>query len=121
MSKKMGRPKIKIDKSQFEALCGVQCTEIEIADYFNCSVDTIENWCKAEYDGQTFSDVYKKKSSFGKISLRRHQFRMAENNVSMAIFLGKQYLGQRDNPDIAFTDMSNVDSLLREIRNVANR
>ena len=31
-----------------------------------------------------------------KASLRRTQFRLAENNVTMAIWLGKQLLGQRD-------------------------
>ena len=95
MAKKMGRPKIKIDENQFEALCGVQCTEVEIADFFDCSVDTIENWCKETY-GETFSDIFKKKSSYGKISLRRTQFRLADKSVPMAIFLGKQYLGQKD-------------------------
>lgn len=43
-----------------------------------------------------FSDVYKKYSSKGKISLRRFQFQQAEKNTSMAIWLGKQYLGQTE-------------------------
>lgn len=30
------------------------------------------------------------------MSLRRIQMKLAEKNASMAIFLGKQYLGQRD-------------------------
>jgi hypothetical protein len=32
----------------------------------------------------------------GLASLRRKQFTMAESNASMAIWLGKQYLGQKD-------------------------
>jgi hypothetical protein len=71
------------------------CTLEEIAGFFDCSEDTIERWCKREYDAN-FADVYKQFSAKGKISLRRHQMRMAETNVGMAIFLGKQYLGQRD-------------------------
>jgi hypothetical protein len=31
------------------------------------------------------------------MSLRRTQFRLAEKSAAMAIFLGKQYLGQSDN------------------------
>ena len=31
-----------------------------------------------------------------KIKLRRTQFKLAEHSVPMAIWLGKQYLGQRD-------------------------
>lgn len=92
---KVGRPEIKIDKQQFEKLCGMQCTLLEIAGFFNCCDDTINNWCKKTY-GDNFSEVFKKKSMGGKISLRRNQFKIAEKNASMAIFLGKQYLGQKD-------------------------
>lgn len=91
----MGRPRIEIDKDSFEKLCEIQCTLIEIAQFFRCCEDTIESWCKREYKS-TFSEVYKKFSAAGKISLRRAQFRLAQTNASMAMFLGKQYLGQRD-------------------------
>jgi hypothetical protein len=99
MGKKMGRPTVEIPQQQFEALCGLMCTEEEIAYFFNCTIDTVNNWCKRTY-GMTFSDVYKKKTVGGKISLRRFQFKIAEKNAAMAIFLGKQYLGQKDEPDI---------------------
>lgn len=90
-----GRPRINIDKEQFKKLCNLQCTLVEIAGFFDCSEDTIENWCKREYK-KNFSEVYKKESAGGKISLRRTQFRLAEKSAAMAIFLGKQYLEQRD-------------------------
>lgn len=96
----MARPRIKIDKEQFEKLCSIQCTLEEIAGYFNCTEDTIQNWCKREY-GENFSAVYAKKRGVGKISLRRSQFRMAETNPTMAIWLGKQYLGQTERQEIA--------------------
>ena len=95
--KKMGRPRIEIDQGQFEKLCSLQCTLAEIASFFQCSEDTIERWCKREY-GITFADAFKKYSAAGKMSLRRSQFRIAERNASMAIWLGKQYLGQKDFP-----------------------
>ena len=46
-----------------------------------------------------FSEVFKQKRGVGKISLRRHQWRLAEKNANMAIWLGKQYLGQSDTPE----------------------
>lgn len=92
---KTGRPKIEIDKVQFEKLCAIQCTLPELAGFFDCSEDTIERWCKREYK-MTFAEVFKRKSVDGKISLRRTQFRMAEKSTVMAIWLGKQYLGQSD-------------------------
>ena len=90
-----GRPKKEIDKKIFENLCGLQCTLEEIAGVFDCSADTIERWCKREYK-QTFAETYKKHSAKGKMSLRRIQFRLAEKSAAMAIFLGKNYLGQKD-------------------------
>lgn len=95
--KKNGRPRIDIDKDQFEKLCSIMCTEEEIAGFFNCSVDTIERFCDREYE-ETFAEVFKKKSARGKISLRRMQFKLAEKNPGMTIFLGKNYLGQSDVP-----------------------
>lgn len=117
--KKAGRPKTNIDKSNFEKLCQMQCTLEEIAGFFDCCDDTINNWCKEVYD-DNFSGVYKKKSMAGKISLRRNQFKIAENNASMAIFLGKQYLGQRDNIEVEHKDLSKVEELLSKIDKEAN-
>ena len=117
--KKVGRPKTNIDKSNFEKLCQMQCTLEEIAGFFDCCDDTINNWCKEVYD-DNFSGVYKKKSMVGKISLRRNQFKIAENNASMAIFLGKQYLGQRDNIEVEHKDLSKVEELLSKIDKEAN-
>ena len=105
----MARPRKEIDSEQFEKLCALQCTLKEIAGWFGCSEDTIENWCKRTYTDENdqpmgFSDTYKKYSADGKISLRRFQFKQAERNPSMAIWLGKQWLGQRDNIDVGVTD-----------------
>lgn len=108
----MGRKQIPIPKEHFESLCGIQCTLSEIASFFKCSEDTIERWCKREY-GMNFAEVYKIYSVSGKISLRRWQFKMAEKNVTMAIFLGKQYLGQTDKTE---TEVSILDeSAVQEI------
>ena len=108
----MARPSINIDKEQFEKLCSIQCTINEIAGYFNCSVDTVERWCKKEYK-EGFADIYDKKRGLGKISLRRSQFRMAETNPTMAIWLGKQYLGQTDKQEVSVT--ANADESIREM------
>ena len=95
---KTGRPKKEIDKKLFENLCSIQCTEAEICSVLECSEDTLNRWCKKTYR-LTFADTFKNKSKRGKASLRRTQFKLAEKNAAMAIFLGKQYLGQRDEPE----------------------
>ena len=90
-----GRPKKIISKTSFEKLCEMQCTQIEICGFFDVSEDTLNTWCKTE-DGKTFAEVFKQKREKGKISLRRKQWLLADKNSSMAIFLGKNYLDQRD-------------------------
>lgn len=95
-----GRPRKEIDKKQFEEMCKVQCTENEICSILGIGVDKLLSWCLETYD-DTFSNVYKKYSENGKMSLRRAQMRLAQTNASMAIWLGKNMLGQTDRVDIA--------------------
>ena len=97
----MGRPKIEIDQELFEKMCQFMCTEEDIAAFFNCSTDTIYNWCKSTYN-KTFSEVYKKESIKGKMSLRNSMYKNAivNNNVTMQIFLAKNQLGMSDKQDL---------------------
>ena len=60
----MGRPRKEINETEFAKLCRLQCTLIEIADFFDCSEDTIQNWVKENYTDDegnpiTFSVLYK--------------------------------------------------------------
>lgn len=112
---KTGRPRIEISKDDFEKLCGICCTLTDIAGFFNCSEDTIENWCKREY-GDTFSEVYKKKSSVGKVSLRRKQYEVAmKGDRSMLIWLGKQMLGQKE-----VVENTNTDKIVFDFSDLEN-
>lgn len=96
---KMGRPPKKIDQQQFEGMCQIQATYEEICLVLGVSDKTLNAWCRKTY-GTTFSDIFKQKREIGKISLRRKQWKLAEKNATMAIFLGKQYLGQRDYSEV---------------------
>lgn len=89
----MARPKFKIDYDMVEKLAGIQCTQQEIASFLGCSVDTLQR-------DETFCGIYKKGQENGKMSLRRIQYKLAEKNPTMAIWLGKQYLKQKDNVEI---------------------
>ncbi len=95
----MGK-RIELDWEQMRKLCQIQCTLVEIADWFNCSEDTIERRVKEKYD-TTFAEYFKKNGSEGRISLRRKQFEVAnKGNVTMLIWLGKQHLGQKDRQEL---------------------
>ena len=91
----MARPRKEIDREQFENLCELQCTQEEICNWFGVCTETLNTWCKRTYKNG-FSEVFNQKREPGKISLRRMQFRLAEKNAAMAIFLGKNFLNQTD-------------------------
>lgn len=93
--KMTGRPTKDIDQNNFEKLCALQCTMKEIMAFFDVSDKTLSSWCKRTY-GKSFSEIFTIKRKCGFISLRRNQFRLAEKSAAMAIFLGKNYLGQSD-------------------------
>lgn len=108
-----GRPTKELDAEQFEKLCFIQCTQEEICDVLNVDPKTLSAWIKRHYNAD-YSSTYKRFSAGGKMSLRRAQMKLAEKNATMAIWLGKQYLNQRDSFEIEHTD----DTLLEYMRSM---
>ncbi len=90
-----GRPIKEVNWRDFEALCGFHCTQSEIASFLQISADALVYKVEEQY-GESFSVVYKKYQESGKCSLRRNQFALTKSNATMGIWLGKQYLGQKD-------------------------
>lgn len=91
----MARPRAEIDWTIVKKLCAIQATRKEIASFLEISDSTLVRHCHMEYDCD-FDTLYKQWSDNGKISLRRLQFKLAETNAALCIWLGKQYLGQTD-------------------------
>ena len=89
----MGRPEAKIDLSELEKLCGMQCTDEEVAAFFGVSVKTITRRRRVH----KFRDIMDQARAKGRVSVRRNLFRLANaGNVAAAIFLSKNLLGYRD-------------------------
>ena len=104
--KRVGRPPIKIvkkrtppeiDMSQVIYWIEAQATLQEIAGSFTICPQALKSGIKKAF-GVTYQELYDKHSAKGLVSLRRSQFKLAEKQTGMAIWLGKQYLGQHD-PD----------------------
>lgn len=110
----MARPRKEIDETEFIKLCKLQCTQEEIASFFNCSVDTIDRWCKREL-GDSFAECFKKYAPLGKISLRRNQMKLSERSATMAIWLGKQMLDQEDRITVETIEQSVIDDIERQV------
>jgi len=107
----MARPKIELDYHTIETLSNIQCTQVEIANVLGVSVDTLQR-------DKQFNEIYKKGMENGKASLRRLQWKSAQDgNTTMLIWLGKQYLSQKDNKDT--TDQEShekLDKILKGIK-----
>ena len=89
-----GRKPVHIDLVELEKLCALQCTDEEVAAWFGISVRTVER-----RRGKTgpFAEATERGRAKGKLSLRRHLWRLASaGNVAAAIFLSKNLLGYRD-------------------------
>lgn len=87
-----GRPACQFTEDDYDLmqnLAHIFCTQEEIASVFNCDIRTLTK-------NPEFMRRYKLGREQGKQSLRRMQYKLAEKNVAMALWLGKQYLGQRD-------------------------
>lgn len=79
-----------------ENLLKIQCSLEECAAYWSVDVKTIQNRIE-EWYGMKFSQLAELKRNAGRISIRRVQYQKAlKGNIPMLIWLGKQYLGQRD-------------------------
>lgn len=108
-----------ISKNAFESLCAIQCTKEEICSVLDVSEKTLNSWCNSEY-GENFSPVFAKKRHNGNASLRRTQWKLAEKNATMAIWLGKQYLGQKDIIENQISSNGILDELTEAINNAKN-
>lgn len=74
----------------------IQCTQTEICSILGMSDTTLKRRLK-ERGYENFVDLYKRHNDEGRMSLRRMQWQAAENgNPTMLVWLGKQYLGQKD-------------------------
>lgn len=111
--------RVEINLAELEKLSCLHPTDSEIASWFGVSTKTIERR-KSE---PAFAEALERGRARGKLNLRRIQHKMAESNAVMAIFLGKNLLGQSDqithNVDIQVAIFANgpqIDSEAVDIR-----
>lgn len=97
--RKGGRPKFQLTVDQwrmFDAMCSAGALEVDIAEAFLVDRKTIDTMVKRERE-MGFSAYRRQKKGRGRAALAAKQYEMAMNgNTAMAIFLGKNWLGQSD-------------------------
>lgn len=95
---------------EFEQLVNmirIQCTRDEICGILGMSETTLNRRIKEQgIEGvDNFEALYKKHQDEGKASLRRSQWKAAQDgNPTMLVWLGKQVLGQKDKQELSGPD-----------------
>lgn len=112
-----GRPLLVLNQAGIDlvqALGRLQCTNEEIASCLGTTDTTLLN----AQNKEVFLGALEKGKAEGRMSLRRIQMKLAETSATMAIFLGKQILGQRENvePQRLVIENDNVKAVLTELK-----
>lgn len=107
----------KVDTAQLERLAEKMCTQEDMAYVLGCSVDTLT---------RNFAEIIKKGQAAARNSLRTSMFDVAlkKNNTSVMIFLAKNHLGMKDNPELekrVDEQNINIQDLKAQIRDLMKR
>lgn len=97
-----GRPQsIHIDWEKVKLMAQCHTGGETIANILGISYDSLARYCKKEH-GMTFKEFYRMHEGAGKASLRQVQMNVAlKGNPQMLVWLGKQYLGQKERNEIS--------------------
>lgn len=114
--------KEKVKVSEIRRLSGLMCTPREAAGFLGIREKTFLEMIRVD---EAAKKAWEEGCQIGKVGLRRKQFRLADTSAPMAIFLGRNYLGQSDvtivqhsGPEggpITTMDLSNLDKDQRKV------
>lgn len=91
MRLKLARPKADVDENVLTKLARMQCTNEEIAAFFDVSVDTIE---------RRFAGTIKRARLIGVSSMKRQLFKLVQDgNLGAIVWWGKNYANMSDKVD----------------------
>lgn len=99
---KTGPKPIQIDWAEVDKLISYQCTQEEVAAFFDCSVDTLERHAITDLNVK-LADLWIKKRALGRVRLRKAQLALVEKGgpgaATMAIYLDKKMF-PNERPDL---------------------
>lgn len=99
-----------VDPKEVFKLAALGCTDKEIADWFEITTKLLN---------QSFVPELSKGRANLKHKLRQYQMDLAPKNATMLIWLGKQYLGQSENPNNTEANQplpwNNVDQMTKDL------
>jgi hypothetical protein len=98
IKKSRGRPKWQPDLAMIERLYSNMSTDQDVADICDVARKTVERHLKNDPE---FRRAKTQGMAKARVSLRSEQFKLAKNgNLGMLVWLGKQYLGQKEKQEV---------------------
>lgn len=102
----MARPRTQFDLELIERLCAKMATYDDLAHASGCSTRSI---IRAYQTRPAFQEAVDRGWATARQSLRQKQLEIAlSGNAAMLIWLGKQYLGQKDKQEIGNKTEANI-------------
>lgn len=109
-----------LDGEAIKKMCSIGCTQAEIASICGVSTVTLQKYIDEEF-GVSWNEFYSTYADGFKMSLRRMQYKSALGekspdgekyivtpSVPMQIWLGKQYLDQKDKHETILDDKTSI-------------
>lgn len=90
-------------------------TQEEVAGAHWVSVDVLSKKL-VELTGLNWSELKEKVCGSAKIKLRDNQLLLSERNAIMGIWLGKIWLGQKDNPDMQIENKGQLSDIIKALK-----
>jgi hypothetical protein len=94
-------------------LGAAQCTEAEAAGALGLSTESLSDRLSRRTKAHV---AFEKGRSAGLKALRQAQLKLAETNASVAIFLGRVYLGQSDRREIEPRESNEIGEVAQNVR-----
>jgi hypothetical protein len=118
----MSRKKFEIDWNKVDEYLIAQCSGSSIASILGCHENTLYDRCRIDKNVEFMTYSAKKKAE-GKEVLRKNMFDLAmKGNITMNIFLSKQYLGFTDKTSMNLDfDRMNEDELIFIANEIINK
>lgn len=113
----MGAPKKEFDWEQFDKLCSLPeiISQEDIAHILSVDKGTCINRLKERFPEHTFSTYRAQKQGYFRKRLLETQFQVAlKGNVTMLIWLGKNYLQQKEPKTEINMEVKDDDKIARE-------
>jgi hypothetical protein len=103
----------RLTPERLKQLGEIQCTPEEAASILEMDVEQFQAMLARDEKART---AFEGGRAGGLEALRRAQFKLAETNATMAIFLGKTYLGQADRRELERSDAVEFQQARQRVR-----